>query len=251
MTKARASKGLLYPPATTPNPGAAKRAQWLADAKAGFVQPSAANKVIYGRLLEIFWPENHGLPGPHITEKQIREKHDEIRASEGLPSYKDIFRRLRELQGDEGFTSIVKEGTSYQLQSTNIGPKREPRQQVPRAEWIKFKLKHGNLCMHCGQQEPTVKLSPDHRIPRSRGGDNSWENLQPLCEQCNNQKSSACQGCEQNCRVCSWAFPETYKPIVITDENKEQIRREAESKKLDQAALANQILREYFNRKRG
>jgi hypothetical protein len=251
MAKARASKGLLFPPASTQNPGAQARAQWLATAISGFVQPSAANKKIYGLLLEILWPAGHGLPGPHVTEKQIREQLDALRAAAGLASYQDVFRRLRELQGDEGFTSIIKEGTSYQLQGMTQGPKREPRQTIPKNEWIRIKQQFGNRCTHCGQQEPAVKLSPDHRVPRSRGGDNSPENMQPLCEQCNNQKSSACQGCDQNCRVCSWAFPEEYKPILLTDENKEQMRREAERKKIGQADLANQILRDHFNKSRG
>ena len=251
MVKARASKGLLYPPVTSANQSAMRRQQWLDQASTAFVQPSEANRKIYRRLLEILWPSGHGIPGPHISEREIRRQHDEIRQNNGFPPYKDIFRRLRELQGDEGFTGIVKEGTNYQLQKLELSPKREPRQQLPKAEWIKIKQSFSNLCLHCGQQEPAVKLSPDHRIPRSRGGDNSIENLQPLCEQCNNQKSSACQGCDLNCQVCFWAYPETYKPIIISDENKEQIRREALALGVDQSALANKLLRDYFNSKRG
>ncbi len=249
MAKARASKGLLYPPTTAPNPGAARRRQWLENASSAFVQPSRANKIIYAMLLEIMWPEGHGLPGPHVSEKEVRSQLDARRSSEGKAPYKDVFRRLRELQGEEGFTSIVKEGTYYQLQSLDIGPKREPRQKPSTSEWKAIKAQFSNRCSHCGSQEPSVKLSPDHRIPRLRGGDNSLQNWQSLCEQCNNLKSSACRGCELNCRVCSWAFPETYKPIVINDDNKELIRREAEKRKMHQAAVANEILRSYFNKK--
>ncbi len=249
MAKARASKGLLYPPVTVANPDATKRAQWLEAAKAAFVQPSDANKVIYSMLLEIMWPEGHGLPGPHVSEKEVRSRLDALRGHHGKSAYKDVFRRLRELQGEEGFTSIVKEGSHYQLQSLDLGQKREPRQKPATADWNAIKLQFANRCSHCGNQEPAVKLSPDHRIPRLRGGDNSLQNWQPLCEQCNNLKSSACRGCDLNCRVCSWAFPETYKPIVIDDDNKELIRREAEKRKMHQAAVTNEILRTYFNKK--
>lgn len=198
-------------------------------------------------LLERLWPPGHGIPGPHVSEREIRQVLDRHRQSINKDPYVDPFRRMRELQGEEGFTCIIKEGTSYQLQSLDVVQKREPRQKPPVSDWKTIKATAGNRCAHCGKQEPDIKLSPDHRVPRSRGGDNAIGNWQPLCEQCNNIKSSACSGCGMNCRVCSWAFPETYKAIVIEDDNKERIRREAEKKKMSHADVANKILREFFN----
>jgi hypothetical protein len=46
--------------------------------------------------------------------------------------------------------------------------------------------------------------------------------------------------------MCSWAFPEAYKPIIISDANKESIKRVAETKSVYQSDLAKQILEEYF-----
>lgn len=42
-------------------------------------------------------------------------------------------------------------------------------------------------CFQCGRtpKDDGVKLVVDHRIPRSWGGGNEIENLQPLCEDCN------------------------------------------------------------------
>jgi hypothetical protein len=247
MANARASKGLLYPPVVTENPDAQTRKQWLSHARENFVC-SPANKAIYGMLLEMLWPPGHGIPGPHVSEKAIRQLLDQDRLKIGKKPYVDPFRRMRELQGEEGFTCIIKEGSHYQLQHLDVGPKREPRQKPLPADWKKIKANSANRCSHCGKQEPDIKLSPDHRVPRSRGGDNSLANWQPLCEQCNNLKSSACSGCNLNCRVCSWAYPETYKPIVISDDNKELIRREAEKLKISQADFANKVLRAFFNR---
>ena len=166
------------------------------------------------------------------------------------PPYKDVFRRLRELQGEEGFTCIVKEGVKYQLQSLEMQKKREPRTTLAKTEWKELKAKYGYKCAHCGSHEPVVKLSPDHRVPRDRGGSKDPENWQPLCEQCNNIKSSSCRGCTFNCQLCTWAFPETYKQIVISDENREQIRRIAEKSGKHQSEFVNDILQEYFNRNR-
>lgn len=248
MAKARSSKALLLPPVTTANIPADARRKWIDSACAGFVSPSAANKTYYRVILEALWPEGHGIPGPHLTENDLRAAVDAFRAASDQGAYKDVFRRVRELQGEEGFTSIDKEGTKYQLKSLVIGPKREPRAKPSTTLWRTILQQSNHRCSHCGAQEPDVKLSPDHRVPRARGGSNDDSNWQPLCEQCNNLKSSACQGCGMNCYVCSWAYPETYKPITIADDNKELIRRAAEKKSLHQSDLVNEILRNHFNK---
>lgn len=250
MAKSRASKGFLLDPVETPNVSGAKREKWLSDAVQRFVHPSQANREIYKILLEAFWPEGHGIPGPILSQNAVRTVVDEARASKGKPPYKDVFRRLRELQGEEGFVGIVKEGSRYQLQNLEVAPKREPRAKLDPKTWDRIKEGYGHKCAHCGAQEPDVQLSPDHKVPRARGGGNEEDNWQPLCEQCNNLKSSSCQGCSLNCYVCSWSFPETYKPIYIDDENKERIRRLAEKRATYQSELVNRILRDYFNKAR-
>lgn len=44
-----------------------------------------------------------------------------------------------------------------------------------------------NSCLYCGSRE---KLTIDHVIPRSRGGDDSWENLVSACTSCNHRKGN-------------------------------------------------------------
>jgi hypothetical protein len=246
LSKSRASKGLLLPPRTNPIPDAQAREKWLYDAEVGFVAHGTALKKIYTVLLHKLWPDGHGIPGPQVSESEIRQVIDEVRQADGQKPYVDPFRRMRELQGEEGFTCIIKEGTKYQLTSTQISAKREPRAKPVEKFWKSLKEQRAYACAHCSQTEPAVKLSPDHRVPRSRGGTNDEHNWQPLCEQCNNAKSSACQGCSLNCNVCFWAFPEDYKPIIIDDENREQIRRRAEKTKQGQSELTNLILRDFF-----
>lgn len=250
MSKARSSKALLKPPALINNVSDDARIRWIEKQKEAFVSPSASNKEYYAVILEALWPPGHGIPGPHLTEKDLRAAVDAYRASKEQGPYKDVFRRVRELQGEEGFTSIDKEGVRYQLTSLEVSPKKEPRQKPPPALWKKIKVTFNFRCSHCGAQEPDVTLSPDHRVPRSRGGSNDEWNWQPLCGQCNTNKSSACQGCTLQCAVCSWAYPETYKPITINDDNKERIRRGAEQAGIGQAEFTNQILRDYFNKAR-
>jgi len=44
----------------------------------------------------------------------------------------------------------------------------------------------GHQCQYCGRGE--VTLTVDHVIPRSKGGNDSWENLVAACVGCNNRK---------------------------------------------------------------
>jgi 5-methylcytosine-specific restriction endonuclease McrA len=46
----------------------------------------------------------------------------------------------------------------------------------------------GHVCQYCGQRVPTHQLSLDHVIPRSRGGQTTWENVVCACLDCNIRK---------------------------------------------------------------
>lgn len=45
-----------------------------------------------------------------------------------------------------------------------------------------------NTCQYCGRRFPTSQLSLDHVIPRSRGGEATWENIVCACLKCNVRK---------------------------------------------------------------
>jgi 5-methylcytosine-specific restriction endonuclease McrA len=49
-------------------------------------------------------------------------------------------------------------------------------------------LRDRNTCQFCSKVLPASDLTLDHIIPRSRGGDSSWENLVACCHSCNNRK---------------------------------------------------------------
>jgi len=65
-------------------------------------------------------------------------------------------------------------------------------QDVPRYA-IKLTRKNiytrdNNTCQYCGKAYSTEQLNIDHVIPRSKGGENSWENLVCSCIKCNQKK---------------------------------------------------------------
>lgn len=46
----------------------------------------------------------------------------------------------------------------------------------------------GHRCQYCGRQAPPHQLSMDHVLPRSRGGQTTWENIVCCCLSCNTHK---------------------------------------------------------------
>lgn len=45
-----------------------------------------------------------------------------------------------------------------------------------------------NQCQYCGRHAPMPQLSLDHVVPRSRGGETTWENVVCCCLNCNTRK---------------------------------------------------------------
>jgi 5-methylcytosine-specific restriction endonuclease McrA len=64
---------------------------------------------------------------------------------------------------------------------------RVPRQTV-RFNRRNIFARDGSKCQYCGKSFPTSELSLDHVVPRSQGGDTSWENIVCACVTCNVRK---------------------------------------------------------------
>src|SRR5438034_1324749 len=65
-------------------------------------------------------------------------------------------------------------------------------EKIPR-HTVKFNRRNifardNNQCQYCGKKFPTTELSLDHIIPRSQGGQSSWENIVCACLDCNVRK---------------------------------------------------------------
>ena len=227
------------------------REVWLTEVCTGFVAPSEANKSYYRVLLEELWPIGHGIPGPYVREDQLRASIDRYRRDRhsGIEPYKpyiDVFRRLRELQGEEGITGIGREGKTYQLVSLALSEKRIPRIKLADADWEQILEKYQHRCLVCSRSEPEVRFQQDHKIPRMRGGGNELSNWQPLCDECNNFKSTSCRGCQLECEKCSWAYPEQFAPLRLSSDNISQLRAAAANNNSDPHDLLNQLVINFF-----
>jgi 5-methylcytosine-specific restriction endonuclease McrA len=45
-------------------------------------------------------------------------------------------------------------------------------------------------CQYCQKIQTASEMTLDHVLPRSRGGESSWENLVACCNRCNNRKGN-------------------------------------------------------------
>ncbi|HLW68475.1 MAG TPA: HNH endonuclease [Gemmataceae bacterium] len=64
--------------------------------------------------------------------------------------------------------------------------------KVPK-QTVKFNRRNifardSNQCQYCGRKFPTSELSLDHVVPRSQGGQTTWENIVCACVGCNVKK---------------------------------------------------------------
>ena len=55
-------------------------------------------------------------------------------------------------------------------------------------EWNMLCELYDHACLACGKREPDIKLTADHVVPVSKGGDSYITNIQPLCFSCNSRK---------------------------------------------------------------
>ncbi len=68
-----------------------------------------------------------------------------------------------------------------------LGFDRLPKQTV-RFNRRNIFARDSNRCQYCGRRFSTSELSLDHVIPRSRGGETTWENIVCSCVKCNVKK---------------------------------------------------------------
>jgi hypothetical protein len=122
-------------------------------------------------LLLFHWFEHGALPA---AEKM----HEVARVPKSTwPQCKDeILRLFEKRQGWSAAENIVGIGL------------RQSRPAIPTDVRRRVRSRDGTVCAYCGASDRPIHL--DHRIPRSRGGLDTYENLVVSCVTCNTSKGA-------------------------------------------------------------
>lgn len=155
-------------------------------------------------ILDLLWRGGENFP------------RDWVRSSALLKAtgQKYFDRRARELRDETGcdleskYVEVLGEH-AWRLKSSKL-LKANPREYLTASDKKKLFESQDFTCATCGKKiDAGVRgLQADHKTPLSRGGSHDFSNWQPICHNCNVGKRRACEGCDDECAVCSWAFPE-------------------------------------------
>jgi 5-methylcytosine-specific restriction endonuclease McrA len=118
-----------------------------------------------------------------------------------------------EKQPDEDYL----QATHYELRVPRIC--RLTRFDRMPAQTVRFNRKNlfardHHQCQYCGQKPPTNKLSLDHVIPRSLGGQTTWENIVCCCLRCNGRKGGRTPG-QARMNLLSRPAKPRFNPLLV------------------------------------
>jgi hypothetical protein len=108
-------------------------------------------------------------------EKENEEEKEKIKQ-------KYLERERKKLLREQAKQELINEG----LINVNIKTSSEERKITQKVKDMVWNRDQGK-CIECGSNE---KLEFDHIIPFSKGGSNTYRNIQLLCEKCNREKSN-------------------------------------------------------------
>lgn len=164
-------------------------------------------------ILSVLWEAGDKFPRNWVGSSVLLE----------ATGQKYFDRRARELRDEIGcdieskYVEDLKEH-AWRLNSSKL-LKANPRYYLTASDKSKLFEDNDFVCATCGKKtDAGVRgLQADHKIPLSRGGSHDMTNWQPICNNCNVGKRRACEGCNDECKTCSWAFPEKIGIKTVLD----------------------------------
>jgi len=97
---------------------------------------------------------------------------------------------------EDGDEYIIAKRASYSgVELWRYGPMDTYRKAIPQALRQAVYERDGYACLHCGTTE---SLTLDHIHPYSKGGEDTYENLQTLCRSCNSRKGAKIHATHQD-----------------------------------------------------
>ncbi len=171
------------------------------DASRTSVTPSRASRIPVGKIalkcdecgVEFFrWPSAAKRSAAHYCSKECSAK--------GQLKFGDLNDPDRTKKYMREYVANNRERHNARSRAWNI-QNREQKAAIRRAyraggssqdftadDWEQMKSAYGGRCLCCGRDD--VDLSVDHIVPVAKGGEHHWDNIQPLCMDCNRKKGT-------------------------------------------------------------
>ena len=180
--------------------------------------PSSISEVKIMILKKLWHSDSCGFPKPWVSSAELLQ----------LTGQKYFDRRARELRDQIGCNIETMQqaglGHAWRIKSPSMAVPQD-REYLSQPHKDQLFSSAGYACVICGKNTPpgVRGLQADHKVPVSRGGTNSVENWQAICNHCNVGKRRACEGCVAECASCSWAYPETRGINTLVAINKDTL----------------------------
>ena len=189
----------------------------MATATASRTDPLAASVLVLNRL----YMAVHVVGVRRAFALLCRELAEVVHLEEGrLATYDfDAWREISELRADE------KQPQDDWIRSVNfeiqvprvvrlLFYERMPRRAV-RLNRHTILARDEHRCQYCGRRLPANQLSLDHVIPRSRGGETTWDNVVCACLKCNVKKGGHTPN-EAHMRLCQMPTRPAQSPLLTS-----------------------------------
>ena len=156
----------------------------------GSADPLAASVLVLNR----FYAAIHVVNVRRAFGLLFRDLAEVVHVSDGQYANYDFesWREISELRanfktpGDDWIRAV-----NFEIQVPRVirllSYERVPKQTI-RFNRRNIFARDSNRCQYCGKKFSTSELSLDHVVPRSRGGETSWENIVCSCVRCNVKK---------------------------------------------------------------
>jgi 5-methylcytosine-specific restriction endonuclease McrA len=126
-----------------------------------------------------------GVPVDWLTWEEA--VHLQVRGQVAWSAGRETFRFHGGINHRNGMRSVVEVSSIISIRSARAFLH---EQVVPSLTNVHLFRRDRFICLYCGESHGPARLTRDHVIPTSRGGEDAWANVVTACSRCNSRKGA-------------------------------------------------------------